>query len=259
MEVVESLNIVVSNVGLAVVILAALWWRPRALVFQEGLCNACGYTIAETGSDHCSECGSPLAVQRAAVERRVRARLVCGLIAIASGYVQMVVVPRLAEARWGPQFFRWEMGGTLQLLPVQFVGSHGGWRSREELDSPFDGRPSRIEFSATKVALTIERKGERWFRVPDGEPMTAEDVGTALRVTDPAFPGLVESLLRDEWKMKSEYSWAEIAMKATTPMIIFDSHGEEYPLQPLLSCAGSFLISGAALAAILVVRRRASA
>lgn len=259
MELVQTLDIVVSNVGLAVVILAALWWRPRALVFQEGLCNACGYTIAETGSDHCSECGSLLAVQRAAVARRVRARVVCGLIAIASCFAQMAVVPRLAEARWGPQFFRWEMGGTIQLLPVRFVGSHGGWRSREELDSPFDGRPSRIEFSATKVALTIERKGERWFRVPDGEPMTAEDVGTALRVTNPAFPVLVESLLRDEWKMKLEYSWAEIAMKTTTPMIIFDSHGEGYPLQPLLSWAGSLLMSGAALTAIVAVRRRASA
>lgn len=259
MDLVQTLNIVVGLVALGVVIVAALWWRPRALVLQEGLCNACGYTIAETGSDHCSECGSSLAVQRAAVARRVRARLVCGLIAIASCFAQMVVVPRLAEARWGPQFFRWEMDGTIQLLPVRFVGTHGGWRSREELDSPFDGRPSRIEFSATKVALTIERKGERWFRVPDGAPMTAEDVGTALRVTNPAFPGLVESLLRDEWKMKSEYSWAEIAMKATTPMIVFDSHGEEYPLQPLLSCAGGLLISGAALIAILTIRRRASA
>jgi hypothetical protein len=42
-------------------------------------------------------------------------------------------------------------------------------------------------------------------------------------------------------------------------MIIFDSHGEDYPLRPLLSCAGGLLISGAALIAILTIRRRASA
>jgi len=259
MDLVQTLSTVVSLVGLVVVILAALWWRPRALVFQEGLCNACGYTIAETDTDRCSECGSPLAVQRAAVEQRVRARLVCGLIAIASCCVQMVVVPRLDKERWVPQVFRWEMGGSILLLPVRFVGSNGGWRSRGESDNLFDDRPARIDFTATRVALTIERKGERWFRVPDGEPMTAEDVGTALRVTNPAFPALVESLLRDEWKMKSEYSGAEIAIKATTPTIMFDSHGEGYPFQPLIPCAGSFLISGAALIAILVVRRRASA
>jgi hypothetical protein len=135
MDLVQTLSTVVSLVGLVVVILAALWWRPRALVFQEGLCNACGYTIAETDTDRCSECGSPLAVQRAAVEQRVRARLVCGLIAIASCCVQMVVVPRLDKERWVPQVFRWEMGGSILLLPVRFVGSNGGWRSRGESDN----------------------------------------------------------------------------------------------------------------------------
>ena len=255
----EPLIDIVSMIAFAAVIVVALWWRPRALVFQERLCSDCGHAIAETDSGRCPECGSTLSGQRAAIGRRVRARFVCGLIAIVSICVQMVVVPRLDEARWVPQFFRWEMGGSIVLLPVRFVGSNGGWRSRGEPDNPFDDRPARIDFTATRVALTIERKGERWFRVPDGEPMTAEDVGTALRVTNPAFPALVESLLRDEWKMESEYSGAEIAIKATTPTIMFDSHGEGYPFQPLIPCAGSFLISGAALIAILLIRRRASA
>ena len=131
----EPLIDIVSMMAFAAVIVVALWWRPRALVFQERLCSDCGHAIAETDSGRCPECGSTLSGQRAAVGRRVRARFVCGLIAIVSICVQMVVVRRLDEARWVPQFFRSEMGGSILLLPVRFVGSNGGWRSRGESDN----------------------------------------------------------------------------------------------------------------------------
>jgi hypothetical protein len=150
------------------------------------------------------------------------------------------------------------MGGRIMLLPVRFVGSKDGWLAPEERESVFNGRPERINFTAPQVAVTIERRGERWVRVPGRDVMTAEDVVAALGVTDPALPALVESLLSDDWKMtKGKFSREELAFMATTPTIFFDSRSWSYPLEPLARCTG-ILIAGAALGAILLVRRRAS-
>jgi hypothetical protein len=256
---VEPLIDIVSVIAFAAVVVVALWWRPRTMVFREGLCSDCGHAIAEGVWPRCPECGSDLAGQHAAVWRRVRARRRCVGIALVAILVAVPVVPWIVQLRWVSQFVHQEMGGRIMLLPIQFAGSRDGWLAPEERESVFNGRPERIKFTAPQAAVTIEREGERWFHVRDGEAMTAEDVGTALRVTDPAFPGLVESLLSDDWKMtKAKFSREELAFMATTPTIFFDSHSWSYPLKPLARCTG-IMIAGAALIAIVVVRRRASA
>ena len=254
----EPLIDFVSMIAFAAVIVVALWWRPRTMVFREGLCSDCGHAIAEGVRPQCPECGSDLAGQQAAVWRRVRARRRCGLIALAAILMAVSVVPRLVQTRWVSQYVHREMGGRIMLLPVRFAGSKDGWLAPEERESVFNGRPERINFTAPQVAVTIERKGERWVRVPGRDVMTAEDVVAALGVTDPALPALVESLLSDDWKMtKGKFSREELAFMATTPTIFFDSHSWSYPLEPLARCTG-ILIAGAALGAILLARRRAS-
>ena len=255
----EPLIDILTVTGFAAVMVVALWWRPRTMVFREGLCSYCGHAIAEGVWPRCPECGSDLAGQQTAVWRRVRARRRCVGIALVAILVAVPVVPWIVQSRWVSQFVHQEMGGRIMLLPIQFVGSKDGWLAPEERESVFNGRPERINFTAPQAAVTIERKGERWFRVPDGEAMTAEDVGTALRVTDPALPGLVESLLSDEWKMtKGKFSREELAFMTATPTIFFDSYSWSYPLKPLARCTG-IMIAGAAFIAILTIRRRASA
>ena len=255
----EPLIDILTVTWFAAVMVVALWWRPRTMVFREGLCSDCGHAIAEGVWPRCPECGSDLAGQQTAVWRRVRARRRCVGIALVAILVAVPVVPWIVQSRWVSQFVHQEMGGRIMLLPIQFVGSKDGWLAPEERESVFNGRPERINFTAPQAAVTIERKGERWFRVPDGEAMTAEDVGTALRVTDPALPGLVESLLSDEWKMtKGKFSREELAFMTATPTIFFDSYSWSYPLKPLARCTG-IMIAGAAFIAILTIRRRASA
>ena len=255
----EPLIDILTVTWFAAVMVVALWWRPRTMVFREGLCSDCGHAIAEGVWPRCPECGSDLAGQQTAVWRRVRARRRCVGIALVAILVAVPVVPWIVQSRWVSQFVHQEMGGRIMLLPIQFVGSKDVWLAPEERESVFNGRPERINFTAPQAAVTIERKGERWFRVPDGEAMTAEDVGTALRVTDPALPGLVESLLSDEWKMtKGKFSREELAFMTATPTIFFDSYSWSYPLKPLARCTG-IMIAGAAFIAILTIRRRASA
>lgn len=259
MHSVEPLIDIVSMIAFAAVMVVALWWRPRTMVFREGLCSDCGHAISEGVWPRCPECGSDLAGQHAAVWRRVRARRRCVGIALVAILVAVPVVPWLVQTRWVSQFVHREMGGRIMLLPIQFVGSKDGWLAREERESVFNGRPERINFTAPQASVRIERKGERWVRVLGGDAMTAEDVVAALRVTDPAFPALVESLLSDEWKMtKGSFSREELAFMAATPTIFFDSYSWSYPLKPLARCTG-IMIAGAALIAILTIRRRASA
>ena len=255
----EPLIDILTVIGFAAVMVVALWWRPRTMVFREGLCSDCGHAIAEGVWPRCPECGSDLAGQQTAVWRRVRARRRCVGIALVAILVAVPVVPWLVQARWVSQFVHQEMGGRIMLLPVRFVGSKDGWLAPEERESVFNGRPERINFTAPQAAVTIERKCERWVRVPGGDAMTAEDVVAALRVTDAAFPALVESLLSEDWKMtKAKFSREELAFMATTPTIYFDSHSWSYPLKPLARCTG-IMIAGVALVAILAVWRRASA
>jgi predicted nucleic acid-binding Zn ribbon protein len=256
MSVVDAAGSIVSILAFTLVTIAALWWRPRTLEHRSDRCSFCGYAIANGARGRCAECGSDLLKQQGRVQRRVRTRIACGLVAIISIILAGTAIPLLDRLLTMPQYVRWEVRGDIRQFPVRFVGANEGWVARGTRESSFDRRPKRIEFTMPGVTVIVQRSSDGWIRVPDGRAMSEKDIAEALTITDTTFVELVQSLLISEWKLQIRQTATEVATLRSTPWLFFDSRSESYPFENVIRCVWNLLIAGLALSLIARIRRR---